>query len=120
MPKIPQPTIMAGEGKDAELFPVLIKPQPIAEPDRPFTGLFVWLAMAPRTDFGRADASMSLTVQPYRHLKDGTIDAAPEGMKRSISVGSVLDLKADLHGDTALLAALDAILAALKTYLAGG
>jgi hypothetical protein len=105
---------------DAELFPVLIKPQPITEPNRPFTGLFVWLAMSPRTDSGRADAAMSLTVQPYRHLADGTIDAAPESMKRAISVGSVLDLKADLHGDPALLAALDAILSALKTYLANG
>jgi hypothetical protein len=103
-----------------DIFPVLLKPQPTIEADVPYTGLFVYLSMAPRVDAGRADATISMLVRPYRRLKDGTLDEAPRSMERGINIGSVLDLKADLQGDPSLLEAVDSILQALKKHLANG
>lgn len=74
-----------------DLFPILDTPIPQIAPDVPWTGLLVWLALSPRIDGATLDATASISYLPYRVLRDGTIDQAPEAMKQNYNIGSALE-----------------------------
>lgn len=103
----------------AKVFPVLDSPLPVAAPDVPYVGLLVWIAVAPKLDAGLVDATASIVVKPYRILKDGTIDTAPEAMWRTLNVASV-DEALETGTDLELAAAIGQMAAVLQTYLAKG
>lgn len=73
------------------IFPSLSKAIAPVEPETGYTGLLVWFSMAPKLDRGVVDASASIMVRPYRILKDGTIDVAPESMTETYNVGSAAE-----------------------------
>jgi hypothetical protein len=72
----------------AFLFPTMATSVPVPEPETEYTGLLIWLSLSPRIDQGAVDAAMNLTTRPYRILKDGTVDVAPDSLVQTWSVGA--------------------------------
>jgi hypothetical protein len=101
----------------AGLFPTLGTPIPPIEPTTPYSGLLIWLSIAPKLDQGVVDANASIMAKPYRILADGSIDVAPESMTKTMHVASAL---AEVDNASALGAAVAEISATLQTYLAAG
>jgi hypothetical protein len=103
----------------ASIFPVLGAPIAPVEPTTAYTGLLIWLSIAPKLDQGIVDANASIMAKPYRILADGSIDIAPESMTKTLHVASAVDA---LSGgqDAALGGAIAEISATLQTYLAAG
>lgn len=96
------------------LFPTIKTPIAPAEPDTPYTGLLVWLSFGPRISGSVLDVSVSVRALPYRILKDGTIDQAPERAERILNVGSVAEAA---KTDPLLAKAMLTIASALQTYI---
>jgi hypothetical protein len=102
----------------ADLFPILGTPIPTVEPETGYSGLLIWLSIAPKLDKpGIVDANASIMAKPYRMLKDGTIDIAPESMTKSLHVASALD---EVERGSELGAAVAQIAAVLQAALSTG
>lgn len=100
------------------LFPALTTPIAPVEPETPYTGLLVWLAMSPRIIGNTVDATASITYLPYRVLSDGSIDQAPETMRQTYNIGSALETIA--AAPTGIGAAIQSIASVLQAVLAAG
>jgi hypothetical protein len=98
-----------------DIFPVLTVPVPLAEKTRNYTGYLVWLSISPRTDDGKLDLTASAVVQPYRVLADGTIDPAPDRLKKSFAIGSLVEAHA--NGGTPFSRFIDQIVVAMRDAL---
>ncbi len=96
------------------VFPVL--PEPIQDPTAnvPYAGLLVWLAFSPRIIGETVDATANVRAVPYKVIPGMGVVEAPEYMHRSLSVGSVLEAR---DTDPRLAAVIEAISAALQTYI---
>lgn len=102
----------------ADLFPILGTPIPPLEPETPYSGLLIWLSMAPKLDHpGIVDANASIMAKPYRILKDGSIDVAPESMTKTLSIGSAIEA---VESKSEIGAAVAEIGAILSKYLSTG
>jgi len=97
-----------------DFFPILTTPIAPTEPETNYTGLLVWLSLSPRIDGGILDATASVRARPYRILKNGTIDAAPEKYDRVLNIGSALEAA---QTNPALAKVIIAISAALQAYI---
>lgn len=101
----------------SELFPTLGTPIPTIEPTTPYSGLLIWLSIAPKLDAGVVDANASIMAKPYRILADGSIDIAPESMTRTLHVASAL---AEVESASDMGAAVAQIAAVLQAALSTG
>ena len=70
-------------------FPVLSKPIPIIEADNSYQYYAVWFSASPRFDEGKTDMVLCAQLKPYRILKDGALDFAPEALTKTVNVGSL-------------------------------
>ena len=95
------------------LFPTLTAPIAPSAPDQPYDKLLIWLAFAPRIDGATVDGTIAVRAQPYRVL-DGVVDTAPEGLIKTLNVGSVLEAAAK---DATLANTLTTLAATILTYL---
>jgi hypothetical protein len=104
----------------SDLFPILGAPIAPIEPNTPYSGLLIWLSIAPKLDQpGIVDANASIMAKPYRILADGTIDIAPESMTKTLHIASAIEAVSGGQ-DAALGGAIAEISATLQTYLAAG
>jgi hypothetical protein len=101
----------------ADLFPILGQPIPPIEPETPYSGLLIWLSIAPKLDQGVVDANASIMAKPYRILADGSIDIAPESMTKTLHIGSAIEA---VESESEIGAAVAEIGATLQRYLATG
>lgn len=91
-----------------ELFPIAATAMSVKEPETAYGEEMFWFSMSPRVEGATVDACFSLLVKPFRRLKDGTIEVAPESMHRSYAVGGASERLADstlVKGLLGLLAA---------------
>lgn len=87
------------DGKSVEV-PVKVQVVEIVdnpEPETPYCGYLIWLTLAPNMsaiESGKMDFVLCWTSQPYRVLKDGTIDVAPDSYRRNRANGSLSETPA--------------------------
>lgn len=79
-----------------ELFPIAARVISVKDPEITYNEELYWFSMSPRVEGATIDACFSLLVKPFRRLKDGSIEIAPESMHRSYSVGGASEKVADV------------------------